>query len=102
VIEITASREAKRLVLAINKIYMNTKEATLMDLMKRLTRRKSIDIRLKGRPNLEEVLTLINKRHGKSYCKIISVESVTHDVKRFTIQKPEGFKFIPDRQLKCP
>jgi ferredoxin-NADP reductase len=23
------------------------------------------------------------------------VESVTHDVKRFTIQKPEGFKFIP-------
>jgi ferredoxin-NADP reductase len=27
--------------------------------------------------------------------KIISVESVTHDVKRFTIQKPEGFKFIP-------
>jgi ferredoxin-NADP reductase len=27
--------------------------------------------------------------------KIVSVESVTHDVKRFTIQKPEGFKFIP-------
>lgn len=27
--------------------------------------------------------------------KIISVEPVTHDVKRFTIQKPEGFKFIP-------
>ncbi|MFT5252006.1 MAG: hypothetical protein ACI87N_001009 [Flavobacteriales bacterium] len=49
---ITASREAKRLVLAINKIYMNTKEATLMDLMKRLTsKKKSIDIRLKGRPN---------------------------------------------------
>jgi hypothetical protein len=37
---ITASREAKRLVLAINKIYMNTKEATLMDLMKRLTSKK--------------------------------------------------------------
>jgi hypothetical protein len=75
---------------------MNTKEATLMDLMKRLTsKKKSIDIRLKGIPNLSEVLTLINKRHGKSYCKIISVESVTHDVKRFTIQKPEGFKFIP-------
>jgi hypothetical protein len=49
---ITASREAKRLVLAINKIYMNTKEVTLMDLMKRLTsKKKSIDIRLKGRPN---------------------------------------------------
>jgi ferredoxin-NADP reductase len=27
--------------------------------------------------------------------KIISVEPVTHDVKRFTIQTPEGFKFIP-------
>jgi ferredoxin-NADP reductase len=27
--------------------------------------------------------------------KIISVEPVTHDVKRFTIQRPEGFKFIP-------
>ena len=27
--------------------------------------------------------------------KIISVEPVTHDVKRFTIQKPEGFKFKP-------
>jgi hypothetical protein len=37
---VTASREAKRLVLAINKIYMNTKEATLMDLMKRLTIKK--------------------------------------------------------------
>jgi hypothetical protein len=52
---VTASREAKRLVLAINKIYMNTKEATLMDLMKRLTikKKKRIDIRLKGRPNFE-------------------------------------------------
>ncbi|MDI1317885.1 FAD-binding oxidoreductase [Flavobacterium sp.] len=27
--------------------------------------------------------------------KIISVEPVTHDVKRFTIQKPDGFKFKP-------
>jgi ferredoxin-NADP reductase len=27
--------------------------------------------------------------------KIISVEPVTHDVKRFTIKKPEGFKFTP-------
>ena len=27
--------------------------------------------------------------------KIISVEPVTHDVKRFTIQKPIGYKFIP-------
>jgi hypothetical protein len=38
---VTASREAKRLVLAINKIYMNTKEATLMDVMKRLTEEKN-------------------------------------------------------------
>jgi hypothetical protein len=49
---VTASREAKRLVLAINKIYMKTKEATLMEVMKRLTnKKKKIDIRLKGRPN---------------------------------------------------
>ena len=27
--------------------------------------------------------------------KIISVEPVTHDVKRFAIQKPEGYKFTP-------
>ncbi len=27
--------------------------------------------------------------------KIISVEPVTHDVKRFTIQKPDGYTFIP-------
>lgn len=27
--------------------------------------------------------------------KIISVEPVTHDVKRFTIQKPPGYKFVP-------
>ena len=27
--------------------------------------------------------------------KIISVEPVTHDVKRFTIQKPKGYKFTP-------
>lgn len=27
--------------------------------------------------------------------KIISVEQVNHDVRRFIIQKPEGFKFIP-------
>jgi ferredoxin-NADP reductase len=27
--------------------------------------------------------------------KIISIEPVTHDVKRFTIQKPQGYKFKP-------
>ena len=48
---VKASREAKRLVLAINEIYKKTKEATLMDVMKRLTvKKKRIDIRLKGRP----------------------------------------------------
>jgi hypothetical protein len=42
---VIASREAKRLVLAINKIYMKTKEATLMEIMKRLTdKKKKIDI----------------------------------------------------------
>jgi hypothetical protein len=48
---VAASREAKRLVLEIYKIYKN-KEASLMDVMKRLTiKKKKIDIRLKGRPN---------------------------------------------------
>ncbi len=31
----------------------------------------------------------------KHIVKIISSEPVTHDVKRFTIQKPEGYKFTP-------
>jgi hypothetical protein len=49
---VTASREAKRLVLEIYKIYKKTKEASLMDVMKRLTiKKKKIDIRLKGKPN---------------------------------------------------
>jgi hypothetical protein len=48
---VAASREAKRLVLEIYKIYKKTK-ASLMDVMKRLTiKKKKIDIRLKGRPN---------------------------------------------------
>ncbi len=49
---VVASREAKRLVLAINEMYKKTKETTLMDLMKRLTvKKKRIDIRLNGRPD---------------------------------------------------
>jgi hypothetical protein len=49
---VTASREAKRLILAINEIYKKTKDVTLMDAMKRLTaKKKRIDIRLKGRPD---------------------------------------------------
>ena len=49
---VEASREAKRLILEINDIYKQTKEATLMDVMKRLTvKKKRIDIRLNGRPS---------------------------------------------------
>jgi hypothetical protein len=49
---VEASREAKRLILAINEIYKKTKDATLMDVMKRLTvKKKRIEIRLKGRPD---------------------------------------------------
>lgn len=48
---VEASREAKRLILAINEIYKETKDVTLMDLMKRLTeKKKKIEKRLKGRP----------------------------------------------------
>lgn len=49
---VEASREAKRLILAINEIYKQTKDANLMDVMKRLTaKKKRIDVRLKGRPD---------------------------------------------------
>lgn len=49
---VAASREAKRLILAINEIYKKTKDTTLMDVMKRLTaKKKKIEIRLKGRPD---------------------------------------------------
>ena len=47
---VTASREAKALVLRINEVYKQTKDASLMDLMKRITeKKKKIDKRLKGR-----------------------------------------------------
>jgi hypothetical protein len=47
---IEASREAKRLILAINELYKANQEADLMDLMKRLTViKKKIEKRLKGR-----------------------------------------------------
>ena len=49
---VVASREAKRLVLAINEIYKKSKDSTLMDVMKELTvKKKRIEIRLKGKPN---------------------------------------------------
>ncbi len=48
---VAASREAKRLILAINEIYKKTKDSSLMDLMKRLTvKKQKIEKRLKGRP----------------------------------------------------
>lgn len=48
---IKASREAKRLVLAINEIYKQTQASALMDVMKRLTaKKKKIEVRLNGRP----------------------------------------------------
>jgi hypothetical protein len=47
---VEASREAKRLILAINEIYKGTKDANLMEIMKRLTeKKKKIDKRLNGR-----------------------------------------------------
>ena len=49
---VTASREAKRLILAINEIYKETKDPDLMDVMKHLTaKKKKIEVRLKGRPD---------------------------------------------------
>ncbi len=48
---VAASREAKSLILSINEIYKKTKDADLMDLMKRLTEKKrKIEKRLKGLP----------------------------------------------------
>lgn len=48
---VAASREAKQLILAINEIYKETKDASLMDTMKRLTEKKrKIEKRLKGNP----------------------------------------------------
>ncbi|MFT5077445.1 MAG: hypothetical protein ACI840_000611 [Ulvibacter sp.] len=49
---VVASREAKRLILAINEVYKKSKDTSLMDIMKRLTaKKKKIEIRLKGRPD---------------------------------------------------
>jgi hypothetical protein len=48
---ILASREVKSLILGVNEIYKETKDSTLMDLMKRLTViKQKIEKRLKGRP----------------------------------------------------
>jgi hypothetical protein len=48
---VEASREAKELILSINEIYKETKDASLMDVMKRLTvKKKKIEKRLNGVP----------------------------------------------------
>lgn len=47
---VAASREGKRLILAINEVYKKTKDVGLMDVMKRLTeKKKKIEKRIKGR-----------------------------------------------------
>jgi len=46
---VSASREAKLLVLSINEIYKKSKDPNLMDMMKLITQKKrKIDKRLKG------------------------------------------------------
>jgi len=50
---VKASRKAKALILSINEIYKETKDASLMDAMKRLTEKKrKIEKRLNGRPTV--------------------------------------------------
>jgi len=47
---IVASRKAKELILGVNEVYKENKDAKLMDLMKRLTViKQKIEKRLKGR-----------------------------------------------------
>lgn len=47
---VSASREGKSLILAINEIYKKTKDSSLMEVMKRLTvKKKKIEKRIKGR-----------------------------------------------------
>ncbi len=50
---IIASRKAKDLILGLNEIYKQNKDAAIMDLMKRLTViKQKIEKRLKGRRDL--------------------------------------------------
>ena len=50
---IVASRRAKDLILRLNEIYKENKDAAIMDLMKRLTViKRKIEKRLKGRQDL--------------------------------------------------
>lgn len=48
--KVIASRKVKELILSINEFYKETKEDSLMDVMKRLTVvKKKIEVRLNGR-----------------------------------------------------
>ncbi|KAA1243019.1 hypothetical protein [Aquimarina sp. RZ0] len=48
---VAASREAKKLILALNEIYKETKDSEIMDIMKLLTAKKrKIEKRLNGAP----------------------------------------------------
>jgi hypothetical protein len=48
---VAATREAKRLILALNEIFKETKDNEIMEIMKGLTaKKKKIEIRLKGKP----------------------------------------------------
>ncbi len=50
---VAATREAKRLILALNEMYKKSKDTELMDIMKCLTaKKKKIEIRLKGKPTV--------------------------------------------------
>ena len=50
---IVASRKAKDLILRLNEIYKENKDAAIMDLMKRLTViKRKVEKRLKGRQDL--------------------------------------------------
>ncbi|MBQ4820675.1 hypothetical protein [Aquimarina sp. MMG016] len=50
---VSASREAKSLILSLNEIYKETKDPEIMDVMKLLTAKKQkIEKRLKGNPTV--------------------------------------------------
>ncbi len=51
---VAASREAKRLILALNEVYKESEDTELMEIMKGLTaKKKKIEIRLKGKPEVK-------------------------------------------------
>jgi hypothetical protein len=48
---IIISREAKELILGLNEVYKESKDPTIMDIMKRLTLiKQKVEKRLKGKP----------------------------------------------------